>query len=110
VDLLQIPLNHLQAKPLRLFLRVNFRTISVHTELDLFDQLVLPILNYGSEIWGLTESMAIERVHLNFYKKKQLSITIQTKNNFVFWEIARTSLKTKRAIKVRRYWLKITSM
>ena len=62
---------------------VNFPSISIYTKLELFDELVLPILNYGSEIWGLTESMAIERVQF-FFCKTILGVKIQTQNNV--WE------------------------
>ena len=36
---------------------------------DLFDKLILPILNYGSEVWGFSQANAIERVHLQFCKE-----------------------------------------
>ena len=36
--------------------------------LDLFDKLISPILNYGSEVWGFSKAPAIEAVHLNFCK------------------------------------------
>jgi len=53
--------------------------------------------------------MAIKRVHLNVCKKL-LGVKIQTQNNFVFGELGRKSLKTKRAITVIRYWLKIIQL
>ena len=37
--------------------------------LDLFDKLISPILNYGSEVWGFYKAPAIEAVHLQFCKK-----------------------------------------
>ena len=37
--------------------------------LDLFDKLIKPILNYSSEVWGFSQAMVIERVHLQFCKK-----------------------------------------
>ena len=36
--------------------------------LDLFDKLVKPILSYSSEVWGFSQAMVIERVHLQFCK------------------------------------------
>lgn len=38
---------------------------------SLFDKLVLPILDYGSEIWGLHVAPAVERVHLQCYAFKE---------------------------------------
>ena len=31
----------------------NFPSVSVKHRLDLFDKLILPILNYLSEVWGV---------------------------------------------------------
>ena len=36
--------------------------------LELFDKLIKPILDYGSEIWGFLNANVIERVHLRFCK------------------------------------------
>ena len=33
---------------------------------DLFDQMILPILTYGCEVWGYHKVDAIERVHREF--------------------------------------------
>ena len=35
---------------------------------DLFDKMILPILTYGSEVWGYHKGDAIERVHREFLK------------------------------------------
>ena len=37
--------------------------------LNLFDELIAPILNYGSEVWGFHKAKAIETVHMSFCKK-----------------------------------------
>ena len=42
----------------------KFTDLSVSHMLDLFDKLILPILNYGSEVWGFSKAETIERVHL----------------------------------------------
>ena len=34
----------------------------------IFDTKILPILHYGSEIWGYHEGQAIENVHIKFCK------------------------------------------
>ena len=44
--------------------------------LDLFDKLISPILNYGSEVWGFTKADNIERVHLQFCKKNFVCQTV----------------------------------
>ena len=37
--------------------------------LGIFDKLITPILNYGSEVWGFHKAPAVESVHLQFCKK-----------------------------------------
>ena len=37
--------------------------------LELFDKLVSPILNFGSEVWGFHKSPSIETIRLQFCKK-----------------------------------------
>ena len=37
--------------------------------MDLFDKLILPILNYCCEVWGLIPANTVKRVHLYFLKK-----------------------------------------
>ena len=47
----------------------NFTTLRISHVLELFDKLISPILNYGSEMWGFYKSKDIETVHLHFCKK-----------------------------------------
>ena len=74
--------------------------------LDLFDKLITPILNYGSEVWGFAKAMHIERVHLLFCKKL-LSVKQCTQNDFVYGELGRCSSQNKRFFKIIKYWVKI---
>ena len=46
----------------------KFTDLSVSHMLDLFDKLILPILNYGSKVWGFSKAETIERVHVQFCK------------------------------------------
>lgn len=42
--------------------------ITVSHQLELFDKLVKPILNYGCEVWGFHKAQNIERLHTQFCK------------------------------------------
>ena len=42
--------------------------LPVDLQLQLFDTLVLPILLYGSEVWGPYQNAIINRLQLKFYK------------------------------------------
>ena len=59
----------------------KFTDLAVSHMPDLFDKLILPILNYGSEVWGFSKAETIERVHLQF--RKHL-LGVQTQINFIY--------------------------
>ena len=44
----------------------KFTDISQYHNLELFDKLVSPILNYSAELWGFCKADEIEIVHMQF--------------------------------------------
>ena len=52
-----------------LFTRINNLDIPIDLQLKLFDNIVIPILTYGSEIWGFENLDIIEKVHNDFIRK-----------------------------------------
>ncbi len=74
--------------------------------LELFDKLVLPILNYSGEVWGFAKSNQIERVHLKFCKRL-LGVKISTQNDFIYGELGRMSMRAGRLYNIIKYWFKI---
>ena len=61
-------------------------------------KLVLPMPNYGLQVWGLNDC------------KKLLGVRQQTHNNYVYRELGRTSLTIGRVINVIKYWLKVVQL
>jgi len=47
---------------------LKFTSLSVQHRLDLFEKLIIPNLNYGSQVWGFDHGTCIERFILNFVK------------------------------------------
>jgi len=47
----------------------KFTSLSVQHRLYLFEKLITPISNYGSQVWGFAQGACIERVHLQFVKE-----------------------------------------
>ena len=88
---------------------LNFPGITVHHKLDVFNKLILPILYYRSEVWGLNDRTKLEGIHIHVCKHC-LGVRGQTKNSCVYGELGRTSLKSRRAVNVIRYWLKIVQL
>ena len=44
----------------------NVVPLELSEKIKLFDTMIAPILNYGSEIWGFHNAPDIERVHIKF--------------------------------------------
>ena len=103
--------NTLAGQALKAIFKLNkylrkFTTIKVSHKLELFDKLVLPILNYGCETWGFHSGTALERVQLQFCKQL-LGVKKCTQNDFIYGELGRTPLQNHRYYTVVKYWLKI---
>ena len=75
-------------------------------QLYLFRSVVLPILTYGCEVWGLCKADPIERFHLSFLKSV-LNVKTSTPTCFVYGELGIFPLIIERKIRVIKYWLKI---
>ena len=75
----------------------------------IFDQKIVPILLYGSGIWGLEHYDNIERVHL-YACKKILGVKTSTCNTMVYGELGRFPLYIHSSIKAVKYWTKLISM
>ena len=67
------------------------RNISIPTDLQfkLFDTLILPILTYGSEIWGYENTKQLEKLHLQFYRNI-LGVRTTTPNFMTYGELGNT--------------------
>ena len=73
---------------LKLFDRVK---ISIKTKLTLFDTMVVPILLYGSEIWGVYNYHEVDKLHIKFCKRI-LGVRKNTQNYAVLGELGRVPL------------------
>ena len=68
--------------------------------------MVVPILNYSSEVWGFHSGADVERVHLKFLKNL-LGVKRSTQNDFIYGEYGSTPLSETRKIQILKYWTKI---
>ena len=71
--------------------------LGIQDKLKLFDALVSPIMNYGSEVWGFHNSQDIERVHLRFLKKL-LNVRQQTSNMTIYGELGLLATDRSKAV------------
>ena len=73
----------------------------------LFDALILPILEYGSEIWFQNREVCnIESIHTK-YIKTILGVHTNSSNLAVYGECGRYPLIVRQKLKVMKYWYKI---
>ena len=84
----------------------NFTSLTPSHVLELFDKLVSPILNFGSEVWGFSKASSVETVHLQFCKKL-LGVKQSTQNNFIYGELGRIDYQSRRYLAIIKYWFKV---
>ena len=86
----------------------KFDIFTPRHNLELFDELVSPIFNYGTEVLGFFKASQIERIPLQFCKRL-LGVKKCTQNNFVYGELRRISYQRQRYFIIVKYWLKIVN-
>ena len=75
------------------------KTLTPKTQCQLFDSFVGPIIGYGSEHWGYTNSNDVERIHLKFLKRL-LDIKQSTSTAGVYGELGRFPLFINRCVRI----------
>ena len=76
----------------------------------IFDSQILPILEYGSEIWSAgSEINVLECVQLK-YVKQLLGVKPQTSTLAVYGETGRFPLVLRQRLNVVKYWYRILTM
>jgi len=80
--------------------------LQVSDKVKLFDTMIMPILNYGSQIWGFHKGPDVEKMHLKFLKQV-LGVRTQTSTCAVYGELGRFPLIVTRQVNIIKYWHKI---
>ena len=84
--------------------------LTVKIAVQLFDSYVLPVLNYGSEIWCKNKPMAvIETVQLKFLKFI-LGVKNSTCSDAIYGELGRFPLYLSQIVKLIKYWSRIIKL
>ena len=71
--------------------------------LELFDQLVIPVLLYGSEVWGFEVIRNLEVFHMKFCKQI-FKLNRSTANCMVLGELGRFSLEKYISNRMINFW------
>jgi hypothetical protein len=101
----------IQARKAQLALnQINYQCdYSYETASDIFDKCIVPILTYGSEVWGYKVHKSIENVHSKFCKV-QLGVGNNTPTPAVLGECGRDRMYISCIVKCVKYWLKLISL
>ena len=87
----------------------NNNDLSVQLKLQLFKTLIVPILMYGSEIWGYKHYVKMDTLFLGFLKNI-LGVKKSTPTYMVYKEIGVESLSNIRCLRIIKYWLKVITL
>ena len=79
------------------------------TLLMLFDKMIVPVLTYGSEIWGYQTRIEIERVQTK-YCRFILGVGSSAPVEAVLGDCGRVPIGVSTRVRCIKYWLKILSM
>ena len=66
--------------------------VQIYISLDLFEKLVLPILIYGSDVWGHSNLKPIYIFYWNFIRRR-LKLGESTSNCMLYGETGKTSIQ-----------------
>ncbi len=91
-----------------LYSRINNLDLPIDLQLKLFDHTVLPILTYGSEIWGFENLDIIEEFTPNFSEELQKSRK-STPLYMLYAELGRHPLAVIVKTKMLSFWNRIVS-
>ena len=105
---MQIKHNCEQAKKAMFVLLRKIRSLnlSVDLQIDLFDRMIKPILLYGCEVWGYSNTALLERVQLKFLKSI-FNLKQSTPNVMVYGEFGIYPIELDIHARMVSYWIRL---
>lgn len=96
---------------------LDFSKLPIDIVNKIFDSLFLPILMYGSEVWGIYDKVdynswekdTIERTHI-YFSKLFLGVNKQCPNVACRNELGRLSLKGKIDLNIIKFWIHLENL
>jgi len=84
----------------------DYMPMPYHCYFKIVDAKVMPILLYGSELWGLKSFEVVERVH-TYACKRFMSAPIYSCNNAIIGDCGRYPIHIYSSMRVVKYWLRL---
>ena len=82
--------------------------LPIDIQLHLFDSMIMPILLYGTEVWGCENVDIIDKFYLKFCKSL-LDVKQTTPSVMVYGELGALPLHLKIKCRVLNFWYRIVS-
>lgn len=82
--------------------------LPIDIQMDLFDKTIIPIITYGSEIWGYEKLDLIEKLQITFCKRV-LQLKKNTGNMFLYGELGRYPLSIVIQTRMINYWARLNN-
>lgn len=86
--------------------KIRSLNLSIDLQLDLFDRMIKPILLYGCEVWGYSNTALLERVQLKFLKSI-FNLKQSTPNAMVYGEFGIYPIELDIKVRMVSYWTKL---
>ncbi len=80
--------------------------LPIDIQCDLFDKMIVPIILYGSEVWGFHTTEMLEVFYRKFIKNI-LKLNKSTPSGMVYGEVGKLCLQTKMDKSIISYWLRL---
>lgn len=89
-----------------LYVKINNIALPIDLQLKLFDHTIMPILTYGSEIWGYENLDMIEDFHCNFLRRITNSKK-STPRYMLYGELCRKPIEIYIKTRMIKYWVSL---
>jgi hypothetical protein len=86
--------------------KCNRLSLPLELSVDLFDKIVLPVMSYGCEVWGLAIKDYAQKLQVKFYKIL-LHLRQSTPSCMVFGEVGRPSCEIAIKSRLLNFWFNL---